>query len=168
MTIEKAVPNLTSGRLLAHNTMWNLIGQIIPLVVGMVTIPLLVRGLGVDRFGLLSLVWIIIGYFNLFDLGLGRALTKLVADRLGNNDYQSIPSLVWSALFLMLMLSGAGGLIVLVTSPWLVHSALKYRQRYKLRRCILFTCSLHPCPSLSSLPAYEVFWRHSSDFAFLQ
>jgi O-antigen/teichoic acid export membrane protein len=125
MTIEKAIPNLTSGHLLARNTMWNLIGQIIPLVVGMVTIPLLVRGLGVDRFGLLSLVWIIIGYFNLFDLGLGRALTKLVADRLGNNDYQSIPSLVWSALFLMLMLSGAGGLIVLVLSPWLVHSALK-------------------------------------------
>jgi O-antigen/teichoic acid export membrane protein len=125
MTIEKAIPNLTSGRLLARNTIWNLIGQLIPLVVGMVTIPLLVRGLGVDRFGLLSLVWIIIGYFNLFDLGLGRALTKLVADRLGNNDYQSIPSLVWSALFLMLMLSGAGGLIILVLSPWLVHSALK-------------------------------------------
>lgn len=125
MTIEKAIPNLTSGRLLARNTIWNLIGQLIPLVVGMVTIPLLVRGLGVDRFGLLSLVWIIIGYFNLFDLGLGRALTKLVADRLGNNDYQSIPSLVWSALFLMLMLSGAGGLTILVLSPWLVHSALK-------------------------------------------
>lgn len=125
MTIEKAIPNLTSGRLLARNTIWNLIGQLIPLVVGMVTIPLLVRGLGVDRFGLLSLVWIIIGYFNLFDLGLGRALTKLVADRLGNNDYQSIPSLVWSALFLMLVLSGAGGLIILVFSPWLVHSALK-------------------------------------------
>jgi O-antigen/teichoic acid export membrane protein len=125
MTIEKAIPNLTSGRLLARNTIWNLIGQLIPLVVGMVTIPLLVRGLGVDRFGLLSLVWIIIGYFNLFDLGLGRALTKLVADRLGNDDYQSIPSLVWSALFLMLMLSGAGGLIILVLSPWLVHSALK-------------------------------------------
>jgi O-antigen/teichoic acid export membrane protein len=125
MIIAKAIPNLTSGRLLARNTIWNLIGQLIPLLVGMVAIPPLVRGLGIDRFGLLSLVWIIIGYFSFFDLGLGRALTKLVADKLGSNDYESIPSLVWSALFLMLMLGGVGGVIVLAISPWLVHSALK-------------------------------------------
>jgi O-antigen/teichoic acid export membrane protein len=73
MIIAKAIPNLTSGRLLARNTIWNLIGQLVPLLVGMVAIPPLVRGLGIDRFGLLSLVWVIIGYFSFFDLGLGRA-----------------------------------------------------------------------------------------------
>jgi O-antigen/teichoic acid export membrane protein len=125
MTVDKVTPNLTSGRLLARNTIWNLLGQIAPLLVGMIAIPPLVRGLGVDRFGLLSLVWIIIGYFSLFDLGLGRALTKLVADKLGRNEHESIPALVWSTLFLMLVLGGVGGVIVVVISPWLVHHALK-------------------------------------------
>ena len=33
-------------------------------------------------FGVLSLVWMFIGYFSLFDLGLGRATTKLVAEKI--------------------------------------------------------------------------------------
>jgi O-antigen/teichoic acid export membrane protein len=119
------IPNLTSGRLLAKNTIWNLVGQLLPMAVGVVAIPPLVRSLGVDRFGLLSLAWIVIGYFSLFDLGMGRALTKLVADKIGGQDEQSIPPLVWTSLFLMLLLGVVGGIILLCISPWLVYSALK-------------------------------------------
>jgi O-antigen/teichoic acid export membrane protein len=77
-----------SGRLLARNTLFNFIGQGIPLLVGLVTIPLIVHGLGAERFGLLSLTWVVLGYFTIFDLGLGRAATKYVADALarGNKD----------------------------------------------------------------------------------
>jgi O-antigen/teichoic acid export membrane protein len=38
-----------------------------------------VRGLGPARFGLLALAWTVVGYFNLFDLGIGRAATRRVA-----------------------------------------------------------------------------------------
>ena len=65
-------------------------------------IPLLVKGLGVDRFGVLTLAWMVIGYFSLFDLGLGRALTKLVAEKLGEERAQEIPAIVWTTLLLML------------------------------------------------------------------
>ena len=75
MSIAEPIRPLTSGRLLARNTIWNLLGQVLPMVVGVVAIPPLVHSLGVDRFGVLSLAWIIIGYFSLFDLGMGRALT---------------------------------------------------------------------------------------------
>lgn len=44
--------NLVSGRLLARNTLLNFIGQAVPLLVGVVTIPFIVRGLGTERFGL--------------------------------------------------------------------------------------------------------------------
>lgn len=116
--------NLTSGRLLARNTVWNVAGLVLPLAVGVVAIPPLVAGLGVDRFGLLSLGWVIIGYFSLFDLGIGRALTKLVADRLASREQTSIPPLVWTSLILMLVLGVAGTLVGLVISPWLVGSGL--------------------------------------------
>jgi len=120
-----AFPKLTSGRLLARNTIWNLLGQLLPMAVAVVAIPPLVRALGLDRFGVLSLGWIVIGYFSLFDLGIGRALTKLVADKLAAHEEHSIPPLAWTSLLLMFLLGGLGGLVTLAVSPWLVHSALK-------------------------------------------
>jgi len=75
-----------SGKLLARNTLLNFIGQILPLIVGVVTIPFVIQGLGTERFGLLSLAWVVLGYFAIFDLGLGRATTKFVAEALGRGD----------------------------------------------------------------------------------
>src|SRR6267142_4889320 len=117
--------DLTSGRLLARNTIWNVMGVLLPMAVAVLSIPPLVRALGIDRFGLLSLAWIVIGYFSLFDLGIGRALTKLVADRLAANDEQAIPPLAWTSLLLLFLLGALGGLITFAISPWLVHSAIK-------------------------------------------
>lgn len=116
--------DLTSGRLLAGNTLWNLAGQLLPILAALVAVPLLVRRLGVDRFGLLSLTWVVAGYFSLFDLGLGRALTKVVADRLGGHQRQFIPPLVWTTLSMMLLVGILGGLVVVLLAPWLVHRAL--------------------------------------------
>ena len=39
------------GTLLARNTLLNLLGQVIPLLIGLATIPYIVRGLGTERFG---------------------------------------------------------------------------------------------------------------------
>ncbi len=95
------------------------------MAVGVVAIPLLIRGMGVASLGILSLAWIAVGYFSLFDLGIGQALTKLVADKLAANEEHSIPPLAWMALLLMLLLGVMGGLVTLAISPWLVHSAVK-------------------------------------------
>jgi len=75
--------NLTSGRRLARNVLWNLLGTGAPLLVALFAIPLLIEGLGTERFGVLLIAWMVVGYFSLFDMGLGRALTKLVAEKLG-------------------------------------------------------------------------------------
>src|SRR5258705_1876068 len=71
---------------LARNTIFNVLGQAVPLVVGLVCIPILTKTLGDIRFGLLALMWTIVGYFSLLDLGLGRATTKFVAQALGAAD----------------------------------------------------------------------------------
>jgi len=116
---------LIDRSLLARNTIWNLVGQLIPLIVAIFAIPPLIRVLGTDRFGVLALAWVVIGYFSLFDLGLGRALTQLVSKKLGEVQDQEIPSLIWTALFLMLLLGIAGALFMVILSPWLVYDILK-------------------------------------------
>ncbi len=116
--------HLTSGLLLARNTIWNLFGGAAPMFVALFSIPILIRALGKERFGVLALAWALIGYASLFDLGLGRALTQLVARKLGTGERQEVPTLVWTSLLLMLLLGLAGTGITALASPWLVHSAL--------------------------------------------
>lgn len=126
--IEDTAPKtslLTGGSLLARNAMLNLIGQGAPMLVALFAIPLLIHGLGVDRFGVLTLAWMVIGYFSLFDLGLGRALTQVISEKLGAGLEEEIPALVWTGLALMVVLGMFGALVVLLLSPWLVHSILK-------------------------------------------
>ena len=122
---------LTSRSLLARNTVWNLVGQVAPLIVAIFAIPLLIKGLGTDRFGVLTLAWVVIGYFSLFDLGLGRALTQLVSNKLGAGQEQEIQALIWTALFLMLILGLAGTLVMSLFSPWLIHEMLNIPEALK-------------------------------------
>jgi len=122
---NKSQVGLTSGGLLARNTVWNLLGTLLPMAVAVVSIPPLVHALGLDRFGLLSLAWIVIGYFSLFDVGIGRALTKLVAEKLGANEEHSIPPLAWTSLLLLFGLGVLGGLATFAVSSRLVYGMLK-------------------------------------------
>lgn len=115
---------LTGGCLLARNTLWNLVGGGAPLAVAVLCIPILIRELGQERFGVLTLAWALIGYASLFDLGLGRALTQLVARKLGAGEVAEVPKLVWTSLLLMLLLGVVGAVVVVLISPWLVHRAL--------------------------------------------
>src|SRR5260370_29918319 len=92
--------HLTSGRLLARKTVWNLLGGGSGKIVAVFCIPILIRGLGTERFGVLTLAWALIGYASLFDFGVSRALTQLVAKKLGVGQEREIPSLAWTSLVL--------------------------------------------------------------------
>ena len=116
---------LTSSRLLARNVLFNLLGQAVPLVLAFLAIPVLIRELGTDRFGVLTLALLLLGYFNLFDLGIARALTRSIAERAGTPRERDIPDLVWTALLLLVLLGVAGGIVIALIAPWLVGEALK-------------------------------------------
>lgn len=116
---------LPGGRRLLKNIAWNLVGAGGPLVAALLTVPILIRELGTDRFGVLTIAWALIGYFGLFDLGLGRALTKLVSERLGSGRHDDVPPLAWTALSLLLALGALAGGLLACASPWLGVSVLK-------------------------------------------
>src|SRR5512136_2161214 len=110
---------------LFRNTVLNLLGLVIPLAVGFVTIPLVVRALGSERFGILSLVWVVFGYFGLFDLGLGRTTTKYVAEALGRGELDKLPGYLWTATILQAVIGIAGALLLVAAAPILSGHILK-------------------------------------------
>jgi O-antigen/teichoic acid export membrane protein len=109
---------------ISHNVVWNSVGIALPLVVGVIVMPKIVAGLGVERFGVLSVIWMMIGYFSVFDLGLGRTLTKLVADRLGTGDRHEIPRLVSTTLIIVTGSGVALGIATAASAGWIAHSVL--------------------------------------------
>ncbi len=115
---------LTQGRRLARNSILNFIGYFAPMLVAVFTIPPLVRGIGTDRFGVLTLAWVLIGYLSLFDMGLSRALTKMVAERLGSGEEHDIPALVRTGVFLLCVMGICVAVIATPFLPWLVRSVL--------------------------------------------
>ncbi|PVV09475.1 MAG: hypothetical protein B6D77_10265, partial [gamma proteobacterium symbiont of Ctena orbiculata] len=116
---------LTRGGLLAKNVVWNLFSIVVPFLVAIITIPILIDAIGKDRFGLLAISWMFVGYFSLFDFGLGRALTVLVAKCLGEDRQEGIPGLVWTAMTMMAVLGVIGFGVSFMLTPWLVGSVLK-------------------------------------------
>ncbi len=124
-TETTAQPRPVSARLLARNTLINLAGQGAPLLIAFLAIPLLMKRLGVDRFGVLTLAWMVIGYFSLFDLGLSRAMTRQVAEANGTGDTARIPSLVRTSLILQVALGALAGVVLLGLAPVLAERILR-------------------------------------------
>ena len=123
--------NLLSRKLLARNSLLNLLGSVLPVLVAIIAIPILIRGIGTERFGILSLVWMFVGYFSLFDLGLGKAVTKLVAEKVGTDQENQIPPLVWTSVLLMLLLSCVGAGLLLGGARWLVCDVLRVSEQFE-------------------------------------
>lgn len=122
--IKSTSQELTKSNLLAKNLVLNLIGFGAPLIVAVFAIPLLVKHIGLDRFGILTLAWVVIGYLSLLDMGLGRALTKIVAEKLGRGLEETVPSLIWTALVIMCSLGVVIAVMAMALSALLVEDVL--------------------------------------------
>jgi len=100
------------------------LGLSLPLLVALWAIPRLIDGMGTERFGLLVIIWMGVGYFSLFDLGIGRALTKLIAERLGGGRGGEIAVLSCTGLRMMSVLGVVAAVLVAALAPWLSGGVL--------------------------------------------
>ena len=128
MSLAKLITGLRHRLLPDSSTLksllWNAAGTGAPLLAALISVPILLSQLGVERFGVLSLAWVIVGYFGFFDLGLGRAITQLVAQRVGTEKRGEIPAIVQTGLIAMTAFGVLGGIFVALASPWIVRKQL--------------------------------------------
>jgi O-antigen/teichoic acid export membrane protein len=116
---------VTSSRLLARNTVLNLLGQVAPLAVAVIAVPKLITALGSARFGILTLAWALIGYFSLFDFGIARALTQAVSEALGRGDTVRLREVSGKALTMMFLFGCAGSIVIAILTRWLCYHVLR-------------------------------------------
>lgn len=100
-----------------RNSVYNMLGLGLPLIAAVFAIPLLIEALGEARFGILTLIWAVVSYFGLFDLGLGRAVTQQVAVAIANERRDELNAIVGTSSAMMLVLGVFGGIVMLVVAP---------------------------------------------------
>ena len=80
-----------SARSMVAGVAWNAAGRGLPLLLALVLTPVLVGQLGTERWGLFTLALAMVGVFGVFDLGVGQALTRALAERIGAGRVQYAP-----------------------------------------------------------------------------
>lgn len=138
--------SLPTGRLVARNATVNLLGECLSGIIGLLSIPPIIRGMGTEAFGILSLGWVLLAYFTLFDVGLARATTKLASEALGRGENERLPSIVGTTLACQSALGVLGALCMAACVPWLVNGILKISSSLKSEAAESFwiLCALVP------------------------
>jgi O-antigen/teichoic acid export membrane protein len=124
-TPRATIATLTSGKLLFKNAVITVVGQAVPLIVAILVIPVLIRSLGNERFGFLTLAWSAVGYLAIFDLGVGRALTRMVAEKLGKNASGEIALAVYCGVIITAAIGTTIGIGVALASDFIVDYWLR-------------------------------------------
>jgi len=103
---------LTASATVARGTIWNIAGRVLPLLVALAATPYLVSALGLARWGIFALALSLVGIFGIFDLGIGRALTRVVAARLAAPSPAGVAGVVRTGIALLAALGLIGGLAI--------------------------------------------------------
>lgn len=107
---------------LGRNAVLNLAGFGIPLVVALFALPVLTRSLGPARFGLLGMSWAFLEYLTLFDVGLGKATVRYVADAIARRT-SDIPQITSVSLATQMLLGVVAALVLASMSSFLAQRA---------------------------------------------
>ncbi len=89
-----------------------------------VTVPILVHGLGTASYGVFVLASLVLGYAALLDLGLTPAVVRSIAMHGATSDRAAMSEIVGTAFTLFLALGTAGGLILFAITPLAVDRIL--------------------------------------------
>jgi len=96
---------------ISRNTTYNIIGTLLPVLVALLTIPIYVKLIGDQRYAVISISWLLLGYFGVFDFGIGKAAAQRIS--VLNTNVSKRSSSFWTALSLNTFFGILGGLIIL-------------------------------------------------------
>src|SRR3954452_1318711 len=109
-----------TGRVVVRNVLYNFVGQFWLLVATLVATPFIVRGLGVEAYGVYALFVALTTYLTVFDLGLNAAVVKYVSEHHGAGNREALERVIRTATGAYIVVGLVGSAVVALASPWLL------------------------------------------------
>ena len=97
---------------ISRNAAYNVAGAALPSVLTLLTVPLYLEIVGLERYGVLTLCWVVLGYSGFLDVGLRMAVARKIAA--APDDPFEAARVFWTSIWLILLLGAAGSALVYV------------------------------------------------------
>jgi O-antigen/teichoic acid export membrane protein len=98
---------------IARNAGYNLAGAAVSMLVSIVAVPFYIKAVGVERFGVLALCWLILGFTSFLNLGMGPAISQRLASLHSAPDDERADAF-WSAVWLNVAIGAVAAVAVLL------------------------------------------------------
>jgi O-antigen/teichoic acid export membrane protein len=129
---------------LALNSLQTLATAGIPMIVGLISVPLYLHAIGAERYGALMIAWLLLGYFGQADFGIGRAITQRISAMRGA-ERASMAAAIWSALFSVLAFGLLGAALIYGAASYFFAGPFRVEESLRLElldaRWLLALCN---------------------------
>lgn len=117
-----------SGRLIL-NSIYSVLGWLLPIALGLLVTPFILRRLGVEAYGLYLVILGFIGYS--FTFNVGRVVAKFVAEDRASGGVDRINSAISAAFWISLGVGVVGAVVVLISAGYVVRDVLQVSPAYQ-------------------------------------
>mgnify|MGYP001229792248 CR=1 FL=1 len=117
-------------RKLGLNTGYQIGSQVAPAVAAIAAIPFLLRHMGPEVFGIMTIFSTALAYFTMLDLGLGRAATRFIAQSLEANRPDDQRRYFWGSITLLTGVGIFATVVAILCVPGVVSKLLKISPPY--------------------------------------
>lgn len=162
--------NSENNKRIAKNTMVLYIRMIVLMLVHLYTSRLILKGLGVDDFGIYNVVGGFVAMFSLISGSLSNAISRFITFELGKNDIARLKEVFSSAISVQIIL--AIGIIVIseIIGIWFLNIKMNIPADRMIAANCVFQCSLLTFAiNLISIPynASIIAHEHMTAFAYV-
>jgi O-antigen/teichoic acid export membrane protein len=110
---------------LFKNTLFNFSSSVWLILLHFFTTPYIVKHLGVEIYGIYSLLYLIIGYFSFLELGLGKAIIKFIAELHAQHDFMAIERMLGTSISVFCLMGLVGSILIAALNETVLLSVLK-------------------------------------------
>jgi O-antigen/teichoic acid export membrane protein len=108
-----------------------MIGWIWVTILSMVTIPIVISHIGLEQYGILAIVFLLLGYFAFLDLGLGEAVVKFVSEYHAKGNVNQINKIINSILFFYIVIGVVGVILIIFFAKFYAIKLFKISPQYE-------------------------------------
>jgi len=113
------------------NSFLNVTGWVWITILSMISIPIVIRHIGIEQYGILALVNLILGYFAFLDFGFGEAVVKFVSEYHAKSSMSRINKIINSILFLYIIIGVIGVILIIFFARFYAVKLFKISPKYE-------------------------------------